>query len=129
MKMADFNRLKKFMAMTTSPNDAEALVAVRRANALIESEGLTWTRVLDRSVKVINEIEAAPESYGEETSVAGKDPDLDVAFLAIDEMRDGTFKRTLEDIHRQYLEKGWVSPAQRALVLRGEDQARTSGRR
>ena len=39
-------KLSKIMEMTTSTNDAEALVAIRKANALMKAEGLTWENVL-----------------------------------------------------------------------------------
>jgi len=34
------------MMMTTSSNDAEALAAVRRANAMLAAEGATWNVLL-----------------------------------------------------------------------------------
>lgn len=63
MKLADFHRLKKFMALCESDIDAEALQALKMANVLIRRQGLTWERVLDRSVKVMMPVEdmGAPE--------------------------------------------------------------------
>lgn len=53
--------------MTTSENEHEASAAMKMANTILIQEGLTWARVLDRSVKIIQEVEAAPEDYSEPT--------------------------------------------------------------
>src|ERR1035441_10306125 len=42
----DRERLIKVLAMTTSPNDSEALSAMRKANEIIRAENLTWAEVL-----------------------------------------------------------------------------------
>ncbi len=52
MTFKDFNRLKKLMALTTSGVEAEALLALQGANAILLRNELTWERVLDRSIKV-----------------------------------------------------------------------------
>lgn len=49
---AQFAQLKKVMALTTSSNDAEALAALRRANAVLTAAHLTWPEVLGRTVTV-----------------------------------------------------------------------------
>lgn len=57
--MADdprFSTLIKLMKMTTSSNDAEALVAMRKANALLkESFGGDWEALLRQKVTIIND--------------------------------------------------------------------------
>jgi len=52
MTLGDFNKFKKLMAQTTSSNENEAIIALRVANAILERNGLTWERVLDRSIKI-----------------------------------------------------------------------------
>jgi hypothetical protein len=42
----DRTRLAKVLAMTTSPHEGEALAAIRRANEIIQGEGLSWEQVL-----------------------------------------------------------------------------------
>jgi len=39
----------KLMAMTTSENDNEALVAMRMANKMLKESKLTWKQVLDHA--------------------------------------------------------------------------------
>lgn len=38
----DVDRLVKVLAMTTSDHDGEALAAIRKANAILKEQGLTW---------------------------------------------------------------------------------------
>jgi len=59
MNLADFNRLRAFMARTTSDADPEALTAIRMANRLLAENDLTWDKVFARTVKVIDAIETA----------------------------------------------------------------------
>jgi hypothetical protein len=44
----DRNRLVKFMNMTESQHDAEALLAIRKANELLRLNDLDWTDLVDR---------------------------------------------------------------------------------
>lgn len=44
----DRNRLVKFMNMTESQHDAEALMAIRKANELLRLNDLDWTDLVDR---------------------------------------------------------------------------------
>lgn len=44
--MIDLARLAKLLALSTSPVDAEALAAIRRANAIVSEAGETWEAVL-----------------------------------------------------------------------------------
>lgn len=45
----DWRRLAKVVALFASDTDGEALVALRRATAIIEQAGLSWDDVLDRA--------------------------------------------------------------------------------
>lgn len=47
--------LLKLLKMTTSTNDAEALVAMRKANALLASAGWTWDRLLEGKITVVGD--------------------------------------------------------------------------
>lgn len=42
----DRQRLVKFMMMTTSSNDSEALIAIRKANALLRVNNTDWSGIL-----------------------------------------------------------------------------------
>lgn len=45
--------LIKLMGMTGSANDGEALVALRKATALLTSAGWTWERLIEGKIKVV----------------------------------------------------------------------------
>lgn len=47
--------LLKFLRMTTSPNDGEALVACRKANALLVSAGWDWEKLLRGKITVVED--------------------------------------------------------------------------
>ena len=47
--------LIKLMGMTTSSNDAEALVALRKANELLKSAGWDWQKLIEGKIKVIED--------------------------------------------------------------------------
>lgn len=45
--------LAKLLKMTTSDTDAEALVAIRKANALLKTSGWDWDKLLAGKIKII----------------------------------------------------------------------------
>lgn len=45
--------LLKCLKMTTSDNDHQALVAIRKANALLESAGWNWDKLIEGKIKVV----------------------------------------------------------------------------
>lgn len=127
MKLNDFQRLKRLMALATSDNDHEALQSFRRATEIIRAHGFTWAEVLDRRVTVLSEVEAATE----DTSVPGRDhfartyqqqprvedyglTDGDFE-LALDGA-GGSFRDTLLSIQAQWSNGGRLSPRQVEVV-------------
>lgn len=44
--------LAKLLRMTTSPNDGEALTAIRKANNLLTSNGWDWDKLLSGKIKI-----------------------------------------------------------------------------
>lgn len=47
--------LIKLMRMTTSPNDGEALVALRKATKLLDSAGWTWDQLINGRITIIED--------------------------------------------------------------------------
>jgi hypothetical protein len=47
--------LIKLLKMTTSPNEGEALIAMRKANALLTSAGWDWDKLIQGKIKVIED--------------------------------------------------------------------------
>ena len=48
-----YQRLIKLLGMTTSPNDGEALVAIRKANAELDRLGKTWAEFIMSKITVV----------------------------------------------------------------------------
>jgi len=46
MPILDRSRFLRILNLTDSPNDSEALSAVRRANALLHAAGLSWEKLI-----------------------------------------------------------------------------------
>lgn len=54
MTDAELKRLIKFVGMTDSVHDGEALVAVRKANELLKANKITWAELISGRVSVVN---------------------------------------------------------------------------
>lgn len=113
MKLTDFNRLKKFMALTFSENDPEALSGLRQANKLLAAEGIDWNRVLDRMVTL--EVEDAP------SDPSPVNPDKDSIKKALqkvlDDCQPGSFRNMLLDYEAQFNERGTLSKRQMEVLF------------
>lgn len=125
MKLSEFNRLKKMMMMTTSPNDSEALVALRIANKVIAEQGYTWNDVFARLVKVEEPMEsmAAVENTPRENSRDDKNQRIKDAFSFLESR--GVTSSFLKSIEEQFEDKGWLSQAQQDALFRNEERVRT----
>lgn len=120
MKLADFNKLKKFMMMTMSGADAEKLMAVNKANALLVAEGVDWDRVLGRMVTL--EVEDA--SHMDEDKPLNER--INEAFRAVmaDDPR-GNFATFVASLHDQWQRHHRLSEKQQAALFRAAGEART----
>ena len=112
MKLADFNRLKKTLERTFSENDHEALASLRAANRILQADSLTWERVLNRSINVIAEFEAAHDDPSE-----------------IDDLFEEAARRAWREtelfvmsVHEYYREKGFITDNQRMALKRIRDR-------
>lgn len=129
MKFADFQRLKKLMARTTSDNDAEALSSIRAANRLLDAAGsITWDRVLDRSVRVIQAFEPDPEQAPSEIPKSAQITALFDDALADDAKHSDSFKEFLESLHEQFERKGDLSPRQLNALTQAAEKVREARR-
>lgn len=106
MSITEFNQFKKVMTLTTSPVDAEALAALRRANAILTARGYTWEQVLNRVIKVEVPIEAA-DADGD---------DLAQLFESAMKNARGSFRDTVESIHEKWENTGFLTPRQREVI-------------
>jgi len=127
MSVKEFGHLKKFMGLTTSDNDAEALTSLRMANALLKKHALTWDAVFARLVKVGGEIEDASAydnpARDQEREKARIEDALEHA------MRDakGGFKEFLQSIEEQFEARGRLTTAQMDAVFKSARRAGWQG--
>lgn len=123
MSIKDFGLLKKLMARTTSGTDNERLEAIDHANKLLAKSELTWEKVFARTVTVVDEVEASPETIPGRTVDPEKDQ-IDDAFDTIRGRTSGSFTTMVESIERQWKEEGWLSPKQKKTIFDARDRER-----
>lgn len=56
--------LLKMLNMTTSDNDNMALVAIRKANNLLKTEGWTWQKLLEGKITIVEDPFKDPSPFG-----------------------------------------------------------------
>lgn len=113
MNIKEFRLLQKLMAMTTSPVDGEALMAIRQANRLLGEASLTWEKVFAKTVTVVAEVEADPEPKVNDPDAAR----IDSLFATIEdrELPDGLDK-FVESLQEQWEKNRSLSPKQTAAL-------------
>jgi len=124
MKLKKFRLLQKLLVMTTSDVDAEALSAMRRANAMMEADGVAWDRFFNRAVRI--DLEDNPEGRHDATKT-----DAD-AFREIREAFENVYKMdprgkradTVADLYSWFEEKGFLTDKQKGLLFIIEEELR-----
>lgn len=133
MNLADFNKMKKCMDRTFSENDAEALASIRAANKLIaaQGDGLDWSKVLDRVIRLDVESSTAydrdPRDDRDdhvEPSKEERDARVNEAFQTVlDDLKPGSFRDVIMSFNEQWTEKGFLSPKQREVLFKAMQRA------
>lgn len=108
MSLKEFGLLRRLMARTTSGTDGEVLESIRHANAMLARHGLTWDKVFDRTVTVIDEVEDAAR-----TEVEGAERIDEIFEFLSERKRRGKF---VDDVRDQWERRRYLHPnAVRAL--------------
>ena len=137
MKLADFNRLVKFMEMTTSTSDGEALNAVRAANKLLAANNADWKKVFARLITIEVEVDegngamvdpppanrsapgAAPVQPGKSQEQLDREANINRMFdLVLNKVTSGDFRGFLMSLHVHWEKKGYLTPAQYEALTR-----------
>lgn len=131
MSLKEFGQLKKFMMMTTSGSDSERLQSIDHANRLLAKHSLTWDMVFAKTVTVVNEFEADPET---ETTDAGRRAaearKVDQAFADVEATDPrGSFADFIASLKAQWETKRFLSPAQLEKLFQAANRANTEKRR
>lgn len=120
MSTADFARLRKFLALTASEADGEALTAVRMANAVLARTKVHWFDLMD-AVEHNQPRAASPVTARRRTSAA---EEIDEAFDLVLATSRGSFRDFILNLLEQWQESGSLSPKQRAALLKAAQRAR-----
>lgn len=125
-KASDFEIFIKLMMMAQSPNDGEALTALRKANAKLASINRNWEELLRGKVTTI-EFPDVPMGGDLKTSGGGTkhtDPLIDV--MLEDLMREvkGGFRDFISSINDWWEQKGFLTEKQYTSVKKAWDNRR-----
>lgn len=119
----NFERFVKCMMMTTSPNDGEALNALRMANAELATTGKNWSEVLRGKLQMPNAHKPAPRPP-DFTSTASTqvERDFEDAFYGVDAKSNHyAFLRSLQS---QFEQRGWLTGPQKAALREAAERNR-----
>lgn len=133
--------LVKLMMMTTSPNDGEALTAIRKANALLAAANVNWAEFLSavettkkqedqeyrkppsqrrrertQDDNAFSDVGRGSQQKYDDASII--DPMFDAAFANA----RGSFVDFLESVHAWWLDKGFLTEAQYYAVKRSSER-------
>ena len=132
----------RLMMMTTSPNDNEALVAMRKANAVLASANVNWAEflsALSASQKYVdNEFRKPPSQRRRNTSTDNVFSDIGKSSSSLHKFDDaneidpmfedafsnasGSFANFLESVHEWWIEKGFLTEKQYYAVKRAAEK-------
>lgn len=118
--LSELSQLKRIMGMTTSTNDNEALVAMRKANAMLARHSLTWEDVLSRSVAPAAAT-YTNNSFGEPDIDRGVKPIAEQVSEAFEKLRGknlGSYRQFIDDLEYDFKENGYLSVAQRMALMK-----------
>jgi hypothetical protein len=118
-----FQIFVKLMQMTTSDSDAEALVAIRKANAMLKAERKNWEDLITGLVPMTKEAEARPQRRNYEDPLQHEYPSSESINTAFEEAfnrvnRASSFYATIESIHTWWEEKGFLTEKQLSVILK-----------
>lgn len=123
----NLEKFAKLMARTTSPNDNEALVSVRKANALLLEANLTWDEFISQKTIIIQEIVSQipqsasnPQQSQQSTGSTGKKyTNTEIEQMLVDcllYVSNPSGKTFIASLNENYRTKGYLSQNQaRAL--------------
>ena len=123
----EISQFKKLMMMTTSDNDPEALIAIRKANTILKNNKVNWDEVcgqlvftsVGKSSHKFSDKQRPKSNWqtGRTTSPSILGP-LQFAM----NRSDGSFYDFLESLKFQFESKGWLSEAQVAAIMKSAER-------
>src|SRR5712664_3493428 len=127
ISLGELEQLKRFMGVTFSVHDPEALTGLRKANQILKRHGLTWAEVLGRAVSAGAANGSLVQPAGTEVSIA------DQIRKAFDELRgtirSGSFGEFVASLEDQFETTGYLTPEQRRPLFEAVRKQREGRRR
>lgn len=126
-KVSQFEIFIKLMMLTTSDNEAEANVARCKANAILAGMNRNWEELL-RGKVAVSDFPDAPSMGGPLHTSSGSgvkhtDPFITTMFddLLNSLSNNNSFKSFVEDVHRFWEEKGFLTEKQYQSIKKSWD--------
>lgn len=121
-KASDFEIFIKLMMLSTSPNDGEALTALRKANAKLHSIGRNWEELL-RGKVAVSDFPDAP-SLGGDLRRGIKHTDAAIQIILDDLMSEvrGGFRDYIESVNEWWETRGYLTDKQYEVIKKAWEQ-------
>lgn len=129
-----FTRLIQLMMLTTSDSDGEALVALRKANAMLAEQNMNWEELLRAKVKFARTEAGADAAGGRERGTRDRsdrtqrasDDEINEWFevLLREVHPDAPFREFVESVHSFYEQRGYLTPKQESAIRRAYENRR-----
>jgi len=114
----EIETLTKLLAMTTSSNDHECLVAIRKVNAMLAARNMTWELFIKGRY---------PKEAFSEVDLKDKHTDADEInemFTVVMAGARGTFSEFIDSIHTWWEEKGFLTEKQYSALKSAYNRGR-----
>jgi len=116
----------KLMSMTTSDNDGEALIAIRKANKILREAKVSWQELLDAAATQ-QRLPPQPEPDWQNVNTRverySNKFEIDGMFnRAFAKNNTNDFEEFLSSVHIWWLDKGWLSEKQYRVVKRAAER-------
>lgn len=121
MDLKTYGQLRKLMMLTFSDSDAEALSALRKANAVLKAHGYDWDSAFNRLVKVEEPVVAAAPEQSEAERIREAFDDVEASDPR------GSFADFIASLKEQWEANGRLSQNQKDALFKAASSAR--GRR
>jgi hypothetical protein len=128
MDLKDFALLKKFMMMTTSSQDGEALAAIRKSNAILAKDNRNWQEVLDQVVSV--SAAASGTTSAAPPGPMSKTPEeiQNALQFLLDKLQPGnTFRDFVLSLEEQFTNRAFLSQRQIEVLFKAYDRHAPKG--
>lgn len=123
MTPGQLSMLIKVLNLTTSPNDAEALAAARKANDLLKRGTTTWEALLNSGGSVVAPDVDEGDLGGDDNAEARAIDEAFQTIFAYGNLR-GSFEDFINSLHEQWQHRRSLSPRQKRSLFEAAERER-----